>query len=60
MKTASTARVMTQGTLTPTEKEYDVAIRGEGFLQVLLPDGRTAYTRDGSFELDATGPARHP
>jgi flagellar basal-body rod protein FlgG len=55
VKTASTARVMSQGTLTPTEKQYDVAIRGEGFLQVLLPDGRTAYTRDGSMELDGTG-----
>ena len=33
----------------------DVAIRGDGFFRVLLPDGRTAYTRDGSFELDAQG-----
>jgi flagellar basal-body rod protein FlgG len=55
VKTASTARVMTQGTLTPTEKEYDIAIRGEGFFAVSLPDGRTGYTRDGSLELDATG-----
>ena len=55
VKTASTARVMTQGTLTQTEKQYDVAIRGEGFIQVLLPDGRTAYSRDGSMELDGTG-----
>ena len=55
VKTVSTARVMTQGTLTPTEKEYDIAMRGEGFFRVQMPDGRTAYTRDGSFELDATG-----
>ncbi|WP_293863774.1 flagellar basal-body rod protein FlgG [uncultured Alsobacter sp.] len=55
VKTASTARVMSQGTLTPTEQQYDVAIRGDGFFQVTLPDGRTAYTRDGSFELDGTG-----
>ncbi|MFZ4531944.1 MAG: flagellar basal-body rod protein FlgG [Alsobacter sp.] len=55
VKTVSTARVMSQGTLTPTEKQYDIAIRGEGFLQVTLPDGRTAYTRDGSLELDSTG-----
>jgi flagellar basal-body rod protein FlgG len=33
----------------------DVAVRGEGFFRVLLPDGRTAYTRDGSFELDSQG-----
>jgi len=36
-------------------KDYDLAIRGEGFFKILLPDGRTAYTRDGSFELDAQG-----
>ena len=39
----------------PTEKELDVAVRGEGFFTVDLPDGRTAYTRDGSFERSATG-----
>ncbi|MCP8937327.1 flagellar basal-body rod protein FlgG [Alsobacter sp. SYSU M60028] len=55
VKTASTARVMSQGTLTATEKQYDVAVRGEGFFRVQMPDGRTAYTRDGSFELDGTG-----
>ena len=38
-----------------TEKETDVAIKGEGFFRILLPDGRTAYTRDGSFNLDAKG-----
>ena len=46
---------MSQGNLLPTNKEFDVAIRGEGFFRILLPDGRTAYTRDGSFELDAQG-----
>ncbi|ALK08788.1 flagellar basal-body rod protein FlgG [Blastochloris viridis] len=55
VKTAATTRIMSQGTLTSTEKDLDVAIRGEGFFQVDLPDGRTAYTRDGSFELDANG-----
>ena len=55
VKTTSTARVMSQGTLTSTEKEYDVAIRGEGLFRVTLPDGRTAYTRDGSFDLSAQG-----
>jgi flagellar basal-body rod protein FlgG len=55
VKTAGTPRVMTQGGLLPTDKELDVAIRGEGFYKVLLPDGRTSYTRDGSFELDAQG-----
>jgi flagellar basal-body rod protein FlgG len=41
--------------LSPTGRDFDVAIRGEGFFKVLLPDGRTAYSRDGSFELDAQG-----
>ncbi|HEY7386393.1 MAG TPA: flagellar basal-body rod protein FlgG [Beijerinckiaceae bacterium] len=55
VKTGSTPRVMTQGNLTSTEKEYDVAIRGEGFFRIRLPDGRTAFTRDGSFDLDSQG-----
>ncbi|WP_186416641.1 flagellar basal-body rod protein FlgG [Bosea sp. CS1GBMeth4] len=55
VKTSSTGRVMSQGNLTPTEKQYDVAIRGEGFFRIQLPDGRTAYSRDGSFDLDSQG-----
>jgi flagellar basal-body rod protein FlgG len=55
VKTVGTPRIMSQGTLLPTQKEMDVAIRGDGFFRVLLPDGRTAFTRDGSFELDAQG-----
>jgi flagellar basal-body rod protein FlgG len=55
VKTAATARIMSQGSLEETGKELDVAIRGEGFFQIQLPDGTTAYTRDGSFERDADG-----
>ena len=55
VKTAATPRIMSQGTVTPTEKDLDVAIRGEGFFAVQLPDGRTGYTRDGSFERDPSG-----
>lgn len=55
VKLVATPRVMSQGTPTSTEKAYDMAIRGEGFFQIDLPDGTTAYTRDGSFELDANG-----
>lgn len=55
VKTVGTPRLMTQGALIPTGKETDVAIRGEGFLPISLPDGRTAYTRDGSLAIDATG-----
>jgi flagellar basal-body rod protein FlgG len=55
VKTAATGRVMNQGTVSPTEKEYDVAIKGEGFFKVRMPDGRTGYTRDGGFDLDSQG-----
>ena len=55
VKTGSTPRVMSQGNLSSTEKTYDIAIRGEGLFRVRMPDGRTAYSRDGSFDLDATG-----
>lgn len=55
VKTGATARIMSQGNMQQTGKELDVAIRGEGFFSVELPSGQTAYTRDGSFELDANG-----
>src|SRR5690606_8051416 len=49
VKTVGTPRLMSQGNLLPTQKTLDVAVRGEGFFRIQLPDGRTAYTRDGSF-----------
>ena len=55
VRTVATPRVMSQGSVNPTEKELDVAIRGEGFFMIQLPDGRTAYTRDGSFERNDEG-----
>jgi flagellar basal-body rod protein FlgG len=55
VRTAATPRVMSQGNVVPTEKELDIAVRGEGYFPVQLPDGRTAYTRDGAFERDDTG-----
>ena len=55
VKIASTGRVMSQGSLEQTGKELDLAVRGEGLFQINLPDGTTAYTRDGSFERDANG-----
>jgi flagellar basal-body rod protein FlgG len=55
VKTVGTPRVMTQGTLSPTGKDFDVAIRGEGFFKIQRPDGTYSYTRDGSFEMDAQG-----
>ncbi|MDH3579247.1 MAG: flagellar basal-body rod protein FlgG [Hyphomicrobiales bacterium] len=55
VKTGATSRVMSQGSLAKTDKELDLAIRGDGFFEISLPSGQTAYTRDGSFELDADG-----
>jgi flagellar basal-body rod protein FlgG len=55
VKTAGTQRVFTEGTLKSTGNKLDVAIEGEGFLQVQLDDGNTAYTRDGSLKIDASG-----
>jgi flagellar basal-body rod protein FlgG len=46
---------MSQGTLSPTGNDLDVAIRGEGFFKIQVPDGTYAYTRDGSFMMDAQG-----
>jgi flagellar basal-body rod protein FlgG len=55
VRTAGTPRIMSQGSMLPTQKPLDVAVRGEGFFRIQMPDGRTAYTRDGSFEMDAQG-----
>lgn len=51
----STARIHTQGAVQQTGNDLDVAIDGAGFLQIELPDGTTAYTRDGSFQRDNQG-----
>jgi flagellar basal-body rod protein FlgG len=55
VRPVSTAKIHTQGSLQQTGNDLDVAINGAGFLQVLLPDGTTAYTRDGSFQKDNQG-----
>ena len=51
----STARIHTQGGIQQTGNDLDLALNGAGFFQVLLPDGTTAYTRDGSFQKDNQG-----
>lgn len=48
-------RIHTQGNLQQTGNQLDVAIQGAGFFQVLMPDGTTAYTRDGAFQRDNQG-----
>ncbi len=55
VKTVGTPRLMGQGTLARTGNDFDIAIRGEGFFKIQMPDGTFAYTRDGSFQMDAQG-----
>jgi flagellar basal-body rod protein FlgG len=55
VRPVATERIFTQGNLQQTGNDKDVAIQGQGFFQVLLPDGTTAYTRDGSFQTDSQG-----
>jgi flagellar basal-body rod protein FlgG len=55
VRITGTARIDSQGTLTSTGNALDIAIQGSGYFQVQLPDGRTAYTRDGGFSLSPEG-----
>jgi flagellar basal-body rod protein FlgG len=55
VRTVSTEKVHTQGNVQQTGNSLDVAINGRGFLQILMPNGDTNYTRDGSLKLDSTG-----
>ena len=48
-------RAFQQGVLQRTDQPFDVAIQGEGFFRVKLPDGRQALTRDGSLKVDEAG-----
>lgn len=55
VKPVATERLHTQGNLTQTTNSKDIAIQGRGFFTVQLPEGGTAYTRDGSFQIDQHG-----
>jgi len=55
VKTASIYRVQEQGALQSTSNSFDLAIQGAGFFQVLLPNGDTAFTRNGTFQLNEEG-----
>ena len=55
VKTASVGKIFTQGDLTSTGNPFDVAIEGDGFFEVQLPDGRQAYTRCGALKIDENG-----
>lgn len=55
VKTAAVYRNMSQGNVQSTEGKLDVAIQGDGYLQVQMPNGDTAYTRAGALQLNASG-----
>ncbi|MEW5783143.1 MAG: flagellar basal-body rod protein FlgG [Pseudomonadota bacterium] len=55
VRTVATEHIHTQGNLQKTENPLDIAINGQGFFQIQMPDGTLAYTRDGAFQRDSTG-----
>jgi len=54
-KAAAVTKVFTAGNITQTGNELDMAIEGDGFFQITMPDGATAYSRDGAFKKDSQG-----
>lgn len=54
-RAAGTQKIYTSGEIKTTDNPLDVSISGDGFFQVAMPDGTTAYTRDGTFKLDNQG-----
>ncbi len=48
-------RMHSQGTIQQTNNELDLALLGRGFFQITMPDGTTAYTRDGTFQINENG-----
>ena len=55
VRVVGTARQFTQGNVQQSSNNLDVAIQGNGFFQVTMPDGSIGYTRDGSFKINAQG-----
>lgn len=55
VRSVAVARIFSEGDPQQTDNPYDLQIAGDGFFQVQLGDGTTAYTRDGSFKTDSTG-----
>jgi len=54
-RAVATSRNFSQGSLQQSSNPLDIAIRGNGFFEVQMPDGTTGYTRDGSFQVSAQG-----
>jgi len=55
VRTVATEKLFTQGSIIQTGNPLDIAMQGRGLLQVTLPDGTQAYTRDGTLQMDETG-----
>ena len=55
VKLAGVYRIHAQGNLSATDNPFDLAIQGRGFFPIEMPDGEIAYTRDGTFQLNAEG-----
>jgi len=55
VKLAAVYRIHEQGNLTATDNSFDLAVQGKGFFAITLPTGEPAYTRDGTFQLNANG-----
>ncbi len=55
VRTVATQKIHAQGNMINTENNLDIAIQGRGFFQITMPDGTTAYTRNGSFQTDSQG-----
>ncbi len=55
VRPSSIAKLFSQGAAIQTGNPFDLRVEGDGFFQVTLPDGRTAYTRDGAFKINAAG-----
>jgi flagellar basal-body rod protein FlgG len=55
VRTVATSRQFSQGNLQQSGNSLDLAVKGNGFFQIQMPDGTTAYTRDGSFQVSSTG-----
>ncbi len=55
VRVVATQKMHQQGSLIETENPFDLAIEGRGFFEILMPDGSVAYTRDGTFQINAQG-----
>ncbi len=60
VRIVSTEKLFTQGNLVTSDNQLDIAIQGRGFYEILLPDGTSAYTRDGAFQVDSQGQLVNP